>query len=87
MRDRTAVATRFVITSVDKDCDFDIKGLNVHQKVKKGVPTTINFTVPEEGKFDYSCGGVVRHQLRREAKGTLVVKKAAEAAPPPSGGA
>jgi len=78
---------QFVVTSVDKDCDFELKGLNVHQKVKKGVPTTINFTVPGEGKFDYSCGGMVRHQLHREIKGTLVVKKGSEAAPPASGGA
>jgi plastocyanin len=78
---------RFVVTSVDKDCDFQVQGLNVNQKVKKGVPTTINFTVPAEGKFEYSCGGIVRHQLHRQVKGTLVVKKAVEAAPPASGGA
>ena len=78
---------RLVITSVDKDCDFAIRGLNVHQKVKKGVPTTIDFTVHDEGKFDFSCGGLVMHELHHEVKGTLVVKKSGEAAPPASGGA
>ncbi len=78
---------RFVVTSVDKDCDFEVKGLNVHQKVKKGVPTTIDFKVPGEGKFDYSCGSMVRHELHHEVKGTLVVRKATEAAPPANGGA
>lgn len=80
---------RFVVTSEDKDCNFELKGLNVHQKLRKGVPTTINFTVPAEGKFDFYCsGGVVMHELRREVKGTLVVKKApGAAAPAASGGA
>lgn len=79
---------RFVVTSVDKSCNFELKGLNVHQKLRKGVPTTINFTVPAEGKFDFYCsGGVVKHELHREMKGTLVVKKAPSAAPAANGGA
>jgi len=78
---------RFVVTSVDKNCDFEVKGLNVHQKIQKGVPTSINFTVPAEGKFDFYCsGGVVKHELRREVKGTLVVKKAPGAAAPAAAG-
>jgi plastocyanin len=78
---------RLVITSVDKDCDFAIRGLNIHQKVKKGVPATIEFTVHDEGKFDFSCGGMLSHEIHHEAKGTLVVKKSAEAPTPASGGA
>lgn len=77
---------RFVVTSVDKNCDFEVRGLNVHQKLKKGVPTTINFTVPAEGKFDFVCSGVVKHELHREVKGTLVVKKAPSPAPPAASG-
>lgn len=78
---------RFVVTSVDKSCNFEVRGLNVHQKLRKGVPTTINFTVPAEGKFDFYCsGGVVKHELHREIKGTLVVKKAPAAPAPANGG-
>ncbi len=75
---------RFVVTSVDKDCNFELKGLNVHEKLKKGVPATINFTAPEEGKFEYFCSSVpVRHSLHGPVKGSLVVKKTANAAPAP----
>lgn len=78
---------RFVVTSVDKDCNFEIRDLHVHQKLKKGVPATINFTVPAEGKFDFSCSGnMVKHELHREIKGTLVVKKTANAAAPSANG-
>jgi plastocyanin len=78
---------RFVVTSVDKDCNFEVKGLNVHQKLKKGVPATMNFTVPEEGKFEFVCsGGMVKHELHRDIKGTLVVKKAGSPGAPANGG-
>ena len=70
---------QFVVTSADSNCSFEIKGLHVQQKLKKGVPATINFTAQDEGKFDFLCsGGMVKHQLHREVKGTLVVKPAAK---------
>jgi len=78
---------RLVVTSVDKNCNFEIKDLHVHQKLKKGVATDINFTVPDEGKFDFVCSsGMVKHELHRVVKGTLVVKKAPSVAPPAANG-
>jgi plastocyanin len=66
---------RFVVTSMDSDCSFELKGLHIEQKLKKGVPTTINFSVPDEGKFDYICAHGVKHRMHRDIKGTLVVKQ------------
>lgn len=79
---------RFVVTSVDKNCDFQVKDLHVHQKIKKGVPATINFTVPDEGKFEFFCsGGMIKHQMHRDIKGTLVVKQSPKAADAAAAGA
>jgi plastocyanin len=72
---------RFVVTSVDSDCSFELKGLHIEQQLKKGVPSTINFSAPDEGKFEYICASnLVKHHMHRDIKGTLVVKQASKGA-------
>jgi plastocyanin len=76
---------RFVITAVDRDYGFELKKFNVHEKLKQGVPTTINFTAAEAGKFTFDCPEMECRTLYRSMKGTLVVKASAPAprSPPP----
>jgi plastocyanin len=73
---------RFVITAVDRDYGFELKKYDIHEKLKQGVPTTINFTAGEPGKYTFSCPAVDCRTLHRGMKGTLVVKASA---PAPSG--
>ena len=68
---------RFVITAVDRDYGFELKKFNVHEKLKQGVPTTINFTAAEAGKFTFDCPEMECRTLYRSMKGTLVVKASA----------
>ena len=70
---------RFVITAVDRDYGFELKKFDIHEKLKQGVPTTINFTATEAGKFTFSCPEVECRTLFRSMKGTLVVKASAPA--------
>ncbi|HXJ95884.1 MAG TPA: cupredoxin domain-containing protein [Terriglobia bacterium] len=70
---------RFVITAVDRDYAFELKRFNIHEKLKQGVPTTINFTAAEAGKFTFNCPEMECRTLYRSMKGTLVVKASAPA--------
>lgn len=72
---------RFVITAVDRDYGFELKKFQIHEKLKQGVPTTINFTAGEPGKFKFSCPAIECRTLHRTMKGTLVVKASAPAPP------
>ncbi|HEY6291728.1 MAG TPA: cupredoxin domain-containing protein [Terriglobia bacterium] len=65
---------RFVITAVDRDYEFKLKNFDIHEKLKQGVPTTVNFTATDSGKFTFSSPGIIH----RDMKGTLVVKGATE---------
>jgi plastocyanin len=70
---------RFVITAVDRDYGFEFKKFDIHEKLKQGVPTTINFTAAEAGKFTFNCPEMECRTLYRSMKGTLVVKASAPA--------
>lgn len=70
---------RFVITAVDHDYGFELKKYHIHEKLKQGVPTTINFTASEAGKFTFNCPAIDCRTLHRGMKGTLVVKASAPA--------
>ena len=70
---------RFVITAVDRDYGFELKKFSVHEKLKQGVPTTVNFTAAEAGKFTFNCPEMECRTLYRSMKGTLVVKASAPA--------
>ncbi len=72
---------RFVITAVDHDYGFELKKFNIHKKLKQGVPTIINFTAAETGKFTFNCPEMECRTLYRSMKGTLVVKASAPAPP------
>ena len=65
---------RLIITATDRDHGFKIEAFNVEQKLKKGVPTTVEFTADKAGSFPFKCsvhcgfghGGM---------KGTLIVEE------------
>src|SRR5215472_13358044 len=70
---------RFVITAVDRDYAFELKRFHLNEKLKQGVPTTVNFTTAEAGKFTFGCPEMECRTLHRGMKGTLVVKASAPA--------
>lgn len=65
---------RLIITATDRDHGIKIEAFNVEQKLKKGVPTTVEFTADKAGSFPFKCsvhcgfghGGM---------KGTLIVEE------------
>jgi cytochrome c oxidase subunit II len=65
---------RLIITATDRDHGFKLEAFNVEQKLKKGVPTTVEFTADKAGSFPFKCsvhcgfghGGM---------KGTLIVEE------------
>jgi plastocyanin len=65
---------RLVITAADRDYTFDLPAFHIHKKLRRGVPTTIELTASQPGKFTFRSPDLGRKFLRREMKGTLVVK-------------
>ncbi|HUI41250.1 MAG TPA: cupredoxin domain-containing protein [Terriglobia bacterium] len=65
---------QLVITAVDRDYGFDLPAFHIHKKLKQGVPTPIDLTAAAPGKFIFRSPDLGRKFLRREMKGTLVVK-------------
>jgi cytochrome c oxidase subunit 2 len=65
---------RLIITATDRDHGFKLEAFNIEQKLKKGVPTTVEFTADKAGTFPFKCsvhcgfghGGM---------KGTLIVEE------------
>jgi cytochrome c oxidase subunit 2 len=65
---------RLIITATDRDHGIKIEAFNVEQKLKKDVPTTVEFTADKAGSFPFKCsvhcgfghGGM---------KGTLIVEE------------
>ena len=75
---------QLVITAVDRDYSFRLPEFHIDQKLRKGVPTTISFTAASAGKFAFSSPDIERKFMRREMKGTLVVKGSAQEGAPPA---
>lgn len=46
---------RLIITATDRDHGIKIEAFNVEQKLKKGVPTTVEFTADKAGTFNFKC--------------------------------
>ena len=46
---------KLVITALDKDHGIKIEALGIKQKLKKGVPTTVEFAADEAGEFPFQC--------------------------------
>ena len=65
---------RLIITATDHDHGFKLEAFNVDQKLKKGVPTTVEFTPDKAGTFPFKCShfcGMGHGGM----KGTLIVEE------------
>jgi cytochrome c oxidase subunit 2 len=65
---------RLIITATDRDHGFKLEAFNIEQKLKKGVPTTVEFTADKAGTFPFKCS--VHCGLGHGGmKGTLIVEE------------
>ncbi len=65
---------RLIITATDRDHGFKLEAFNIEQKLKKGVPTTVEFTADKAGTFPFKCSvhcGIGHGGM----KGTLIVEE------------
>lgn len=46
---------RLIITATDHDHGIQLDAFHIKQKLKKGVPTTIEFTPDKAGTFPFKC--------------------------------
>ncbi len=63
---------RLVITALDHDHGFKLQAFNIDKRLKKGVPTSVEFTADRVGTFPFECShfcGVGHGKM----KGKLVV--------------
>jgi cytochrome c oxidase subunit II len=65
---------RLVITAIDHDHGFKLEAFNIEQKLKKGVPTTVEFTADKAGTFPFKCS-VHCGMGHGRMKGTLIVEE------------
>jgi cytochrome c oxidase subunit II len=74
IRVKNGERVRLVITAIDHDHGFKLEAFNVEQKLKKGVPTTVEFTADKAGTFPFKCSvhcGIGHGRM----KGTLIVEE------------
>lgn len=76
IRVRQGDHVKLVITARDHDHGFKLKAYNINQHLKKGVPTTIEFTADRVGTFPFQCS-VFCGLGHPHMKGELVVEPAA----------
>jgi cytochrome c oxidase subunit II len=65
---------KLVITALDHDHGFKLEGLKIDEKLKRGIPTTIEFTADKVGTFPFECShfcGIGHGKM----KGKLVVNE------------
>ncbi len=62
-----------IVTSLDVDHGIEIKGYGINQRLKKGVPTRIDFVADKPGTFPFRCS-VYCGVGHRGMKGQLVVE-------------
>ena len=65
---------KLVITALDKDHGFKIKEFGVEQVLKKGEPTTVEFTADKAGEFPFVCSKFCGFG-HGKMKGKLVVEE------------
>ena len=65
---------RLIITATDRDHGIKIEGYDIDQELKKGDPTTIEFTADKAGTFEFKCS-VYCGMGHRKMKGRLVVEE------------
>jgi len=66
---------QLIVTALDRDHGIQIKGYGINRRLKKGVPTTIEFTANKPGTFPFRCS-VFCGLGHRRMKGQLIVKPA-----------
>lgn len=68
---------KLIITATDRDHGFKCGAFGINQKLKKGAPTTIEFTPDKAGTFPFRCSDFCGAG-HLKMKGNIVVEKAAE---------
>lgn len=63
---------RLLITATDRDHGIKIEAFDIDQVLKKGDPTTIEFTANKVGTFEFKCS-VYCGMGHRKMKGKVVV--------------
>jgi cytochrome c oxidase subunit 2 len=65
---------RLIITATDRDHGIKIAGYDINQVLKKGDPTTVEFTAEKAGTFEFKCS-VFCGMGHGKMKGKLVVEE------------
>jgi cytochrome c oxidase subunit II len=65
---------KLMITALDKDHGIKIEAFSVEQVLKKGVPTTVEFTADKAGEFPFVCSKYCGFG-HGKMKGKLVVEE------------
>jgi cytochrome c oxidase subunit 2 len=65
---------RLMITALDRDHGFKLEAFGINQKLRKGDPTTIEFTADKVGTFKFQCSEFCGFGHGR-MKGKLVVEE------------
>lgn len=65
---------KLIITALDHDHGLEIAGYGIKQKLKKGIPMTVEFTADKAGTFEFHCSQFCGLGHRR-MKGKLVVQE------------
>ncbi len=65
---------KLIITAVDHDHGFKLEAFNIDQRLKKGDPTTVEFTADKAGTFPFECS-VFCGLGHKRMKGKLVVEE------------
>ena len=65
---------KLIITAIDHDHGFSLEAFHIKQKLKKGEPTTIEFTPDKAGTFPFKCS-VFCGMGHGGMKGTLIVEE------------
>ena len=71
---RKGERVRLIITATDHDHGIKLEAFKVEQKLKKGVPTTVEFTADKTGTFPFKCS-VFCGLGHGGMKGTLIVEE------------
>lgn len=64
---------RLIITALDRDHGIKLAAFNINQELKKGEPTTIEFTADKSGTFPFECSKFCGLGHKR-MKGQLIVE-------------
>jgi cytochrome c oxidase subunit 2 len=65
---------RLIITATDRDHGIKLEAFHLEQKLKKGVPTTMELTADKVGSFPFKCS-VFCGMGHGGMKGTLIVEE------------